>query len=528
MENKRHTNGVRFRSMMEEGNRFILAVEVETSRGLLTETSAQKAQSLAYNLMEAGIADIVCMTDNPGGNPHNRPETLAMTLMEKGWDTVVNISCKDYNRNAVEGRLWMLASLGFVNILALSGDYPSDGLNGNAQPVFDIDSVSLLDIIRRMNMGLQVKRRNEIHKLQPTNFFAGAAVNPFKKLEGELLTQYFKFALKVKTNAAWGVTQIGYDSRKLEEFSIWAGTNGCTVPMMGSVFVLSKPAAEFFNRWGIPGVALTDDLLSLAEKHSRSSDKGQQFFNEFAAKQIAILQGLGFRGAYLSGRPGLKRIEKIVGMARSFSGKDWQDFADEIVFPQNEEFYLFQQGDRRGRSSNLINPEYTASKSRGNTISRIFSNPSYTIGHTAHSVLFSTNAPAFNIGKKVYALLENSKHSGKIAHAVEQAIKIPIYNCKDCGDCSLPDIAYLCPESQCVKNQRNGPCGGTKAGKCEVLDKECIWLRAYNRLKPFGKEEDMLERRPVFKDGALQGSSAWANAFLGHDHNAQNNEKNTT
>ena len=103
---------------------------------------------------------------------------------------------------------------------------------------------------------------------------------------------------------------------------------------------------------------------------------------------------------------------------------------------------------------------------------------------------------------------------------MEHAFKIVGFDCRDCGDCSLPDIAYLCPESQCAKNQRNGPCGGTRQGKCEVGEKDCIWALAYDRLKAYGEEERMLERPVVFRDGALRGTSAWANAFLGRDHHA--------
>ena len=109
-------------------------------------------------------------------------------------------------------------------------------------------------------------------------------------------------------------------------------------------------------------------------------------------------------------------------------------------------------------------------------------------------------------------------------HAAEQLAKIPIYGCQDCGDCSLPDIAYLCPESQCAKNQRNGPCGGTKNVRCEVLDKDCIWSRAYDRLKAVGREEDMLKRPVIFKNAALQGTSAWANTFMGRDHHSETSE----
>ena len=106
-------------------------------------------------------------------------------------------------------------------------------------------------------------------------------------------------------------------------------------------------------------------------------------------------------------------------------------------------------------------------------------------------------------------------------HLAEQVVKVPAFGCRDCGDCSLPDIAYLCPESQCAKNQRNGPCGGTLDGRCEVGDKECIWVRAYDRLKACGEEEGMLHRPVVYRDGSLAGTSAWANTVMERDHHGR-------
>jgi len=96
-----------------------------------------------------------------------------------------------------------------------------------------------------------------------------------------------------------------------------------------------------------------------------------------------------------------------------------------------------------------------------------------------------------------------------------------MFKCRDCGDCSLPDIAYVCPESICAKNQRNGPCGGTRDGLCEVYDTECIWSQAYERLKAYGEEEGMLSNPVVVKDNALARTSAWANDLLGRDHHAK-------
>ena len=57
-------------------------------------------------------------------------------------------------------------------------------------------------------------------------------------------------------------------------------------------------------------------------------------------------------------------------------------------------------------------------------------------------------------------------------------------------------MAYLCPESHCSKNQRNGPCGGSRDGDCEVPGKPCVWARAYERQKPYA-EEDAVLHRPV-------------------------------
>ena len=97
-----------------------------------------------------------------------------------------------------------------------------------------------------------------------------------------------------------------------------------------------------------------------------------------------------------------------------------------------------------------------------------------------------------------------------------------LYSCQDCGDCSLGETTFLCPESQCAKNQRNGPCGGTRDGKCEVFDYECIWARAYDRMKYEGNSEQLLAHVPVIQNQGLRGTSSWANFWLDKDHTAKN------
>ena len=193
---------------------FSVAIEIETSRGLALGDDARHSVELAQAAADGGRVDAVCFTDNPGGNPHITPETLGSELLDRDVEVVINLSCKDYNRNSLEGRLWSLSSLGFQNVLCLSGDYPVAGFSGQAQPVFDTDSVGLLEMIRQMNSGLRVTlpgRRSSETELDHTNLHPGAAVNPFKLHEGEYLTQLYKMDFKLRTGAEWLVSQIGYD-----------------------------------------------------------------------------------------------------------------------------------------------------------------------------------------------------------------------------------------------------------------------------------------------------------------------------
>ena len=507
---------------------FSVAIEIETSRGLAMEEGARHSVDLAKDAAEGGRVDAVCFTDNPGGNPHITPDTLGRELLDRNdIEVVINLSCKDYNRNSLEGRLWSLSSLGFQNILCLSGDYPIAGFSGQAQPVFDTDSVGLIEMIRRMNEGLRVTlpgRRNAETALGRTTFHPGSAVNPFKLHEGEYLTQLYKMDFKMRTGAEWFVSQIGYDARKHHElirYLNWKHSeNGTIPPILGSIYVLSAPAARFFGRWGIPGVAVNSDLVEVANSAAKSKDRGRAFFNELAAKQIAVLRGCGYSGVYLSGRLTYKRIEQILDIADDIKGDAWKDAAADIGYSQPDEFYLFEPGDSPNTASDELNREYSQRRGKRASFLRRAMHPdlAYRIGRFGKHFIFDHNAPAFKPSAAIYRQIEKSKVATKAAHAAEQMMKVPLYGCRDCGDCSLPDIAELCPESQCVKNQRNGPCGGTRAGKCEILDKDCIYLRAYNTLKLYGEEEEMLQHPVVFKDSSLQGTASWANTFAKRDH----------
>ena len=256
----------------------------------------------------------------------------------------------------------------------------------------------------------------------------------------------------------------------------------------------------------------------MAQKQAASPDKGRAFFLEFAAQQCAIARGLGYRGVYLGGHIGAEDYGRILELAAQYGADDWRDFARQIRYSRPGEFFYFEEDPDTGLASAQVNQAYLDSKTpNGRQKDRRQASLMYRINRQIHDRVFEPGKALFRLG----AALSRKADEGKLQkplHTVEHALKIAAFDCRDCGDCSLPDIAYLCPESQCVKNQRNGPCGGTRQGKCEVGDKDCIWARAYDRLKAYGEEEQMLSDAAVIKDAALQGTSAWANAFLQRDH----------
>jgi methylenetetrahydrofolate reductase (NADPH) len=506
------------REQLGRSGAFVVVAELVTSRGLITADSSRLVLETARELADDPRVDVLSITDNPGGHAMLSPDTLGTDLISRGQEVIIHLSCKDWNRNALESRGWKLGSEGFDNVLALSGDYPVTGHRGLAAPVFDIDSVGLLALFSEMNAGLRDERRPE-RPLGRTNFFLGCVVTNHKRFEREVMPQYFKLRKKVAAGARFVINQIGWDTRKDDELVRWIARDGLRLSVLANVYLLSRTAAHAFHRGTIPGVVVTEELLALVDRHAASPDKGRAFFLDLAARHLAVARGLGFDGVYLGGHMGAPTFGEIVDRAGTYAGGDWRALAREIQFPFPDEFYFFERDAETGLSSSEVNREYLESKRRRKTDLRV---PlTYRFSRRLHGAAFEHDAPLFPAGRAFYRAVEKSRAAGKLAHAAEQAAKVPLFRCRDCGDCSLPDIAYVCPESQCAKNQRNGPCGGTRDGLCEVYDSECIWSQAYERLKAYGEEESMLDGPVIVKDNALARTSAWANTFLGRDHHAR-------
>ena len=180
------------------------------------------------------------------------PDTLGTDLISRGQEVIIHLSCKDWNRNALESRGWKLGSEGFDNVLALSGDYPVTGHRGLAAPVFDIDSVGLLSLFSEMNEGLPDERKPET-RLDRTDFFLGCVVTNHKRHEREVMPQYFKLRKKVEAGARFVINQIGWNARKDDELLRWIRREELPVSVLANVYLLSRAGGARLPRGQDPG-----------------------------------------------------------------------------------------------------------------------------------------------------------------------------------------------------------------------------------------------------------------------------------
>lgn len=521
------------RDVLADPGRRGVVVELVPWRGAFDDAAGERARRLAADLEGDPRISAVSVTDNAGGHAMLSPEVLAGELAARGLETIVHVACRDRNRNELLSLGWRLASAGIENLLVLSGDYPTEGYLGVAKPVFDIDSVGLLHLYRGLNDGeigsvvgrpIPRDRTAEVPGLAPargsaraparTNFHLGVAVNPFKVVERDQIPQYLKLELKAHTGARYAVTQVGFDIRKLDELVRYVASHRLPLALLANVFVLSRGAARNFAAGEVPGVMLPPRLLELAEREGAAPDKGKGFFVDLAARQVAVARGLGYTGIYLGGAARAEDVGRILELADGYAG-DWRALVAGTTFPMPRTWYAY----RRDPSTGLNTSEPTRRTRRGGGL--LGGAPlAYRANRVVHRLVFEPSSRGAKLAGRFYGEAERAG-LGHPLHVLEQAIKVPLFDCRDCGDCSLPDIAYLCPEGQCVKSQRNGPCGGSRAGECEIPGKRCIWARAYGRLAPYGEAETILERPPVICDNALRRTSAWANTFLGRDHNTR-------
>jgi methylenetetrahydrofolate reductase (NADPH) len=456
---------------------FVVMVEITPGRGSRVADHARTAAALTA-VPQIAAASI---TSNAGGHPGEDPIPVARAVADVGVTPNVHLTCVWMDRRGLSRDLDRLQALGLENVFAMTGDWPAE--HTRVRPRYDLDSVQLTALIaERRAAGFP--------------FHIAVAVSPFKYTEAETWLQYLKLEKKRAAGADVAISQLGFDVAKFAELARYRDEHCPGLPLVGCIAVLSRRVAEKIAAGELAGCSLAPTLLAAVRRESGAPDGGRAAALERTAQLIAVLRGLGYAGAYLVGltrRP--RELAELLARAEALAPR-WKAAAEALAPGRREGFLLYERGapDRRWwRFSTVRHRVFSAG-------SRLAPAP----GTPLRRLLTRTAA-------------EVAQRPGLVTltRTVEQAIKIPTFGCKECGNCVLSYMEYVCPMT-CPKDQRNGACGGSTDGWCEVERKPCIWLEVYEHARRAQRVDGLRIYVPP-PDRSLHGTSSWLNYFLGRD-----------
>jgi methylenetetrahydrofolate reductase (NADPH) len=231
--------------------RFAVTAEIGPPRGVDPHSVGQSAALLR------GWVDAANVTDNQGA--HVRLSSLAGSLLaaEAGVEPVMQLTCRDRNRIALQSDLIAAATLGIPNVLLLTGDHPVFGDHPDAKPVFDLDSVQLVWTARTMrDDGLLLSGR----PLDPRpGFLIGAVENPFAPPTGFRAARLGK---KVAAGAEFCQTQFVFDVAGFARFMAEVVDRGLATrcAVLAGVGPIRSLRAYEFIRTKVPGVRIPDEV----------------------------------------------------------------------------------------------------------------------------------------------------------------------------------------------------------------------------------------------------------------------------
>jgi len=260
-----------------EAGKFVVTAEVGPLKGTDTTEINEVAELLG------GRADAVNVTDQQSSVMRLGSLAACHLLKERGLDPVFQLTCRDRNRIALQSDLLSAYVLGINNVLSITGDLPVLGDHPQAKPVYDLDSVQLLWVIKRLNEGYDMGG-NEL-KGKP-NFFPGAVVNPGADTEVAFELQIIKMEKKIAVGARFFQTQAVFDLDVFVKFM--RRVEGFNVPILAGVIPLKSAGMARFMNKNIAGISIPEELI---DKMSKTEDKVRTGL-EIAANTIRELKDM--------------------------------------------------------------------------------------------------------------------------------------------------------------------------------------------------------------------------------------------
>ncbi|MCX5669674.1 MAG: methylenetetrahydrofolate reductase [Candidatus Omnitrophica bacterium] len=245
-----------FKEKIQAG-KFLLTSEVGPDKGIHTDRLLQGAELIRNKVDAINVTDLQSSVMRLGSL------TVSFLLKQKGFEPICQLTCRDRNRLALQSDLLSAAALGIQNILIATGDHPSLGDHPQAKPVFDLDSIQLLQVARKLETGFDMQG----HKLegQPPKFCLGAVVNPGSD---PLAPQIMKMDKKIAAGTEFFQTQAVFDLKTFENFI--SKTKHVKVPIMAGIVLLKSAGMARYMNKHVAGICVPENLI---QEIQESKDK---------------------------------------------------------------------------------------------------------------------------------------------------------------------------------------------------------------------------------------------------------------
>jgi methylenetetrahydrofolate reductase (NADH) len=289
-------------------HRLLLDGEFVVTAELATTDSADPASvtTLADGLR--AHVDAVNCTDNSAAHPHVSATAAAHLLVDAGVEPIVQFACRDRNRLGLQSDVLGAAALGARNVVLMTGDDVSAGDHPEAKPIYDIDSIHAIRIVRTMrDEGTYLSGRR---LAQPPDVLIGAVENPFAP---PLDFRPMRMGKKVEAGAEFIQTQICFNVEKLRLFMARAADLGLLehVWVIAGVFIPKSAKGMWYLRDFVPGIDVPDDVVARMDgtPPERQADEGLSIALEIIEQVRAIA---GISGIHLMAIRNEEAILRVV------------------------------------------------------------------------------------------------------------------------------------------------------------------------------------------------------------------------
>jgi len=276
-----HSSPGRFERVLRAG-RFAVTAEIAPP------DSADPNEVYLRARIFDGYVDAINATDGSGANCHMSSVGVCSLLTREGYAMIMQVSCRDKNRIAIQGDILGAAAMGVANVLCLSGDGVQAGDQPEAKPVFDLDCMSLLEtvgIMRDESRLLSGRRLTQSPKL-----FLGAAANPFVP---PFDFRIKRFAKKIAAGAQFVQTQYCYDVERLKQFMQQIRDLGLheQIFILVGVGPLASANAARWIRAHVPGVHIPDEIIDRLAGAEKPKLEGRKICVELI-QEIREIEGV--------------------------------------------------------------------------------------------------------------------------------------------------------------------------------------------------------------------------------------------